>query len=104
MSFFVQTTVPLEQGDAFDNAMIETCDDICDRDGFIAVKVSARQFERIVTVLRAASVPHHTGTFAPAYFERDDGSLTEASERERDARAHTVLYGPGYPPMRTGLQ
>jgi len=94
MRYFVQTTIALSETDPIQNVAVQVCDDLEVIDDFVGVKVSARQFERIVGALRAGNVPHHIKTLAPAYLERSDGTITESTDSERKEKAFTVLHKP----------
>ena len=92
MKYFVQTVIPLTECDPWPNPELAACDDLISFKDFVTLKVSGREFERVVSALRAAGVPHRIGTFAPAFLKRDDGPFKEAGEDKPSA--YTVLYAP----------
>ena len=104
MSSTSRSPIPSRREDLFGEGSeaIQTCDDLTTTDdGAIAIKVSARQFERVVNALRAGAVPHNIHTTVQAMIEDPprSGKLRQRTTAELKASAYTVL-SPAAPPAR----
>ena len=83
MRYFIQTTIPVDEQEPSQGIAVNACDDLDAFGDFVTVKVSARQFERVVSALRAGAVPHLIGTYAPGTVEQTDGTFRETTKKNR---------------------
>lgn len=92
MRYYVMTGIQAGWPGTAEFDAVRTSDDMIVHDKCVSVRVSARQFERIVTTLRAGMIRHRIETgVAPPPVRPEGGIQVQRTQEELQAAVYTVL-------------